>query len=140
MGWHFSAIGQIADTSAVKAARHFAEEKQVADRQTIWPKKLYGPILLVDPKSKMAWANQPDSLSVLKPVGNNVYAGVLPSNLIIASTAIDWEGKRWSVIVWPLPADHDMRLALMSHELFHRIQPSLGLPMNDPAASHPRQL
>jgi len=127
--WLCTALAQTADTSAAKAAQYFAEAKQAADNQTLWPKKLYGPMLLVEPESRRTWANEPDSLGLLKPV-EGIYTGVLPADIIIANTAISWEGKTWSVIQWPLPANREDRLNLMTHELFHRIQRSLGLPPN----------
>ena len=126
---------QVADPANATAARYFKEAQQAAQNQTIWNKPLYGPTLFVDPQSRMAWANIPDDKGVLKPE-DGIYKGTLPSDIIIANTAIAWQSKKWSVILWPLPQNHDERLNLVMHESFHRIQAYLGLPERSPTINH----
>jgi hypothetical protein len=92
-------------------------------------------MLFVDPESRMTWSNMPDSAGILKPVGG-IYKGVLPKEVMIANTAIEWQGEKWSVILWPLPANRDDRVNLMMHESFHRIQDKMGLPERSPTADH----
>jgi len=123
------------DTVSVVAAQYFKEAQRAAKNQTTWNKALYGPTLFVNPQSRMVWANMPDTQGVLKPDGN-VYKGILPNDIIIANTAINWQGKKWSVILWPLPQNHDERLNLVMHESFHRIQGDLGLRDNSPTINH----
>jgi hypothetical protein len=53
----------------------------------------------------------------------------LPANVNVSNTALEWSGVRWTQMVWPLPSDERQRKTLMSHELFHRIQPRLNLPV-----------
>jgi len=50
----------------------------------------------------------------------------LPNEIIIANTAFDWNGKRWTMVMLPLPSDYNERLNLLTHELFHGIQPKIG--------------
>jgi hypothetical protein len=128
-------LAQVTDPVTVSAARYFKEAQQAAKNQAIWNKPLYGPTLFVNPQSRMAWANMPDDQGVLKPDGE-VYKGTLPNDIIIANTAINWQGKKWSVIQWPLPQNHDERLNLVMHESFHRIQHDLGLPDRSPTINH----
>jgi hypothetical protein len=54
-----------------------------------------------------------------------------------ANAAVEWGTGRWSTFVWQaMPADPRERGRLMMHELFHRIQPHLGLPLRDGDTSH----
>lgn len=131
----FCCQAQTIDTIAVAAAKYFKEAQRAAKNQTIWNKPLYGPTLFVNPQSRMVWANMPDTQGVLKPDGG-VYKGKLPDDIIIANTAINWQGKKWSVILWPLPQNQDERLNLVMHESFHRIQADLGLRDNSPTIHH----
>jgi hypothetical protein len=40
------------------------------------------------------------------------------------------------MIIWPLPSDKALRDQLMVHELFHRVQDKIGLPVSDPLNAH----
>jgi len=119
------------DTTARLAAAYFKELKLAVQDQHIWKEPVYGPMLLVFPESHLAYANEPDSAGILKPV-DGVYKGSLPSSMIIGNTAVEWGGKTWSMVMWPPPADRDARLNLLAHESFHRIQKRMGLPMRSP--------
>ena len=128
-------FAQTVDSTARQAATYFHEAEQAGAKQTAWPRKLYGPMLFVDNSTHTAWANMPDTGGILKQDGE-IYKGTLPKSMIIANTSVDWGGKRWSMIRWPLPADHDDRLSLVLHESFHRIQDDLNLPAHSPTADH----
>jgi hypothetical protein len=65
-----------------------------------------------------------------------VYRGGLPASINPANTAVTLGGRRWTMVVWPLPADPAARRQVLAHELWHRIQDSLGLPMNNPSNGH----
>lgn len=77
----------------------------------------------------------PDNGGLLKPDGG-IYTGQLPASVMIANTAIDWGGRKWSVMLWPLPGDNQYQLNLILHESFHRVQQQLGLPANSPTIGH----
>jgi hypothetical protein len=130
-----SLYAQTPDTTAVRATAYFHEAEQASAGQKIWPLKLYGPMMFVDGNTRTAWANMPDSTGVLKPDGE-VYKGVLPNSVIIANTSVKWGGREWSMILWPLPVNHDERLNLVMHESFHRIQEPLKMPQHSPTADH----
>jgi hypothetical protein len=126
---------QIMDTASQTAASYFKEAAEASQGQQVWRERIYGPMLFVDPQSRVTYGNMPDSAGLLKPVGG-IYKGILPMEVIIANTSIFWQGRRWSVILWPLPGDHDSRLELLMHESFHRIQEKLGLPERSPTVDH----
>jgi hypothetical protein len=49
------------------------------------------------------------------------------------NTSIHWGQQNWSMILLPLPNDTFVRISLLAHESFHRIQPDLGLSASDEA-------
>jgi hypothetical protein len=88
-------------------------------------------MLLVVPATRQVIANQADAQGKLH-AEDGVFLGQLPPEENIANTALDWAGVRWSEMLWPLPQDAARRRVLMTHEAFHRIQDSLGLPASNP--------
>jgi len=87
-------------------------------------------VLLVDPSDGGAVANQADAGGVLQASGP-VFAGKLPDSAIVANSSITWSGTLWTEMIWPLPEDEAWRHVMLAHELFHRIQPDLGLARGD---------
>ncbi|SHL79780.1 hypothetical protein SAMN05444266_10525 [Chitinophaga jiangningensis] len=129
-------LAQSADTAAFQAAGYFREAAAASNNQSVWPLPLYGPMILVDPKSRVAYANVPDSAGIFIKTGEGVYKGKLPQEIIIANTAITWQNRLWTLVLSPLPTDKDDRLDLMLHECFHRIQRQLNLRDNSPTVDH----
>ena len=102
----------------------------------LWAHQLYGPILLVDKNTRTIFANMPDNKGILKKKGK-IYVGILPKEINISNTARNWNGKRWAMVILPLPKDYNERLNLLTHELFHRIQPELGFKnFNNKSGNH----
>ncbi|WP_370086429.1 hypothetical protein [Ekhidna sp.] len=95
------------------------------DNSQFWGHELYGPILFVNPDTREVIANQNNSTGSFTKIGN-VFKGTLPSEVNIANTATNWEGERWTMVMTPLPEDVNIRNNLIIHELFHRIQSSIG--------------
>lgn len=95
--------------------------------QALWGATSCGPLLIVDPDTRIAVANEADAGGVLRPWAGGLFAGTLPPDLVLANTALDFGGKRWAVVLLPLPDDPARRAVLLAHEAFHRIQPQLGL-------------
>jgi len=91
----------------------------------LWNHTLYGSLLFINQKDRIIIANEPDTKGFLQKDGN-VYTGILPKEINIANTDFDWNGKRWSMVMLPLPKDYNERQNLIIHELFHRIQPVIG--------------
>lgn len=110
------------------AAMIFAEAKAICarDHAALWGRELCGPILLVDPMDRAVIANQADADGVLKAAGAN-FAGVLPDAIIVANTPTQWSGVRWTQLTWPMTFETMNRHVTLAHEMFHRIQPALGL-------------
>ena len=121
----------------VRAQAIFQEAARLCGRDggALWHHSLCGPILLVDWTDNTAVANQADPQGVLKPSGP-VFAGTLPPDIVIANTPIEWAGKRWTEMIWPLPDDVAHRHVMVSHELFHRAQIELGMLQRDGGNLH----
>lgn len=119
------------------ARSYFNTFAQIGDSAAggLWGVPLYGPILLVDRRTRFVVANHADSLGLLTE-SSGIWTGTLPAEQNIANTAVEWSGLRWSMVIWPLPADVYQRQKLVFHELFHRIQPELGLSLGDPTNAH----
>ncbi len=120
-----------------EAEAAFEEARQIsaADKGRTWGISLYGPIIFADPVTNRAIANEPDPHGTLKKTGS-VYEGKLPESIPVENTAIEWEGKRWTMVRWPLPQNKLSRDRLLAHEMFHRIEPSLGVPVRDAVNGH----
>jgi hypothetical protein len=117
--------GEVMDSKL--AERYFQEAKWISDDDSgkLWGKTLYGPMVFVDPKTRELIANEKPGSAGFVAKGS-VYSGRLPAQFGIANYAFNWEGKRWTMVMWPLPTNRAERSTLMMHELYHRIQPELG--------------
>ncbi len=115
---------------------NFNEIKIAADKhKRLWGKDLYGPMLLVNPDTRQIFANFSDSTGILKQNGK-IYSGILPAEINIANTAVNWNGRRWAMIMLPLPINKQDRINLLAHELFHVSQPLLGFQLFNAENNH----
>ncbi|HTT99195.1 MAG TPA: hypothetical protein VMF58_14185 [Rhizomicrobium sp.] len=135
-GAAFALLGAVAHADPMTTAQakaYFADAKAVSDAEggRLWGQRLYGAMLLVDPETRIAIANEPDAQGVLHAT-DGVYVGKLPDDVIISNTPTDWEGKRWTMLMgFTIPDDTVSRHITFAHEMFHRIQPSLHLMAQD---------
>lgn len=124
-------------SSPIPPVQIFNEARQVwaAEGGRTWGRSLAGPLLLVDPDSRKVWASEADGENQLRRQDGH-FEGVLPKNVGVANTATEWAGKRWSMVLLPLPEKGIERRVLLLHESWHRIQPSLGLDVQDLPNGH----
>ncbi|PZO03147.1 MAG: hypothetical protein DCF29_12425 [Alphaproteobacteria bacterium] len=107
-----------------------------ADDETLWGVDLCSaPLLLVDPTTRKLYALRRGDSDALQPDGD-LFTGVLPRDVNIANTAVDWDGVRWAMVMLPLPENPLCRRALLMHESWHGIQARLGLPLSSPTPEH----
>jgi hypothetical protein len=121
-----------------RARAYFAEDKAVSDKDGggLWGLPLYGATFFVDPEARFVVANQPDPEGVLHADGD-LYVGTLPPSVIVSNAPVEWEGKRWTMLMWPyIPEDTNVRRVMFAHESFHRIQPALHLAAPDTPGLH----
>ena len=117
-----------AQIDQARAARYFDEAETLCEREggRLWGVSLCGPMVFADAATNTVATNQPP------PVGNR------PALLGIVNAPIDWAGAPWSAYVWAMLPDDDAqaRGRLLIHELFHRVQPELGLAAMGPTNDH----
>ena len=123
------------DGTAAAEALQEAEATCRGDGGALWGVSLCGPVLLVDPATRQIWTNQPAKTVQLARSGE-VFTGRVPDEINIANTAADWAGVKWTMIMLPLPEEKTRRVALMAHEMWHRIQDELGFPASAAANHH----
>lgn len=117
----------------LKLAGEYFEDAQTAsqrDHGALWGVELGGPILFVDPETRVVVANQSDAEGKLEH-RDAVYIGKLPDAVGVANTATQWAGVGWTMVMWPLPEFRQPRVRLLMHECFHRVQSQIGLPATD---------
>ncbi len=119
------------------AAQYFEEARQIVtrDASTLWGKPLTSPLIFADPRTRMVVASERDAQGALEPQGT-VFVGKLPDDVAIANYALEWSGTHWTMVRWPLPENRYTRQRLLAHEMFHRLQPALGIPASDVANGH----
>lgn len=121
-----AADAQTSQISADSVSLYFSQVKEATQKYAdLWDRDIYGPILLVDPETRQVYANVADEEGFLSP-GNDIYTGTLPKEITIANTDIPWNGKHWAMVKLPLPLHRYDRVDLITHELFHAAQSSLG--------------
>ncbi len=128
--WASPAIAQDGPTAA-------AELNQMchADARALWGVSLCGPLMIADPASRTVWASESDHQGLLRPQDGG-WVGVLPADVAIANTALDWAGLRWAMVIAPLPEDAQERRVLLAHEAWHRVQGDLGFFAQDFPNAH----
>jgi hypothetical protein len=106
-----------------------------ADRAVLWGADLCGPLIVVDPATREAWASQPDQANTFL-FSRSGWTGQLPAGVAVANASVTWDGVRWIMLMAPLPEDVTERRVLIAHEAWHRAQDSLGLTARAAEAPH----
>src|SRR5215831_13052206 len=112
-----------------RAEAYFKEAATICQRDggRLWSVSLCGPMVFADARTRTLATNQP------RPTGEQ------PRSLGFANVPIEWGGSRWAAYMWDFTTslpDARARGELMLHELFHRIQPNLGLITNGGQNAH----
>lgn len=115
-----------------------AVESATLHYSSLWNRDLKAPLLLVDPQNRSVFANSPDFQGILHAC-ENIYTGTLPPDVVLANTATEWAGRRWAMVLLPLPDTFADCIRLVTHELFHVHQPALGFDLSNPDNPHLNQ-
>ncbi len=122
-----TALFLLAVASHAQARAYFAEDKAVTDKDAgrIWGTRPYGATFFVDPETRFIVANEPDRDGVSHADGD-LSVGTLSQSVIVSNAPVRWEGKRWTMLMWPyIPDAANVRRIMFAHGSFHRIQPGL---------------
>lgn len=121
-----------AQVDPARATAWFAEADSLCRRDggRLWGVSLCGPMVIADR------ATQTRATSVPAP------EGPVPPLVGLVNAPVQWGGQTWAAYVWSqLPGiDALARGRLLVHELFHRVQPGLGMFQLQPASDHLDQL
>jgi len=79
-----------------------------------WGINIYSPVIGIDSLRNII-SNEQDAPEVY------------PSDMPVANSTTEIDGKRWTMVSWPLSGDVQSRNILLIHEMFHYRQPELGL-------------
>lgn len=110
-------------TSDVSIFEH-VEKLCNKDNGKLWGVNLYSPVLGVDSLRNIV-SNVPDAPKTF------------PTDKPVANSTTELDGKRWTMILWPLSGDQMHQSIILVHEMFHYRQPELGLWQDkDPNNSH----
>jgi hypothetical protein len=120
---------QSPDSTAAAAVRDY-QTACAAEGGHHWGRSLCGPIILVDPRTRDAVASDSPPGGRFTRSGT-LWQGQIPEGIPRANTGFDWAEQRWAMVLLPVPGDRYLRLQLLVHESFHRIQPALGLEGRD---------
>lgn len=118
------------DADRRRAERYLAEAAALCTRDggRLWGVSLCGPIAIVDATTRAIATNEPPP------------DAARPAAFGFANAAVEWGGRRWTTVMWQqLVYAEEHRVGagyLLVHELFHRVQPQLGLLLPDPANDH----
>ena len=115
----------------------FNEARTLCERDdgALWGQSLCGPIMIVDPSDRAVIANQADPGGVLV-AKDGVFTGTLPPTAMLANTRVEWSGTAWTQLLWPMPLEPAVLRVFLVHEMFHRIQPGLGLSRGEAGNRH----
>src|SRR5687768_12268813 len=107
-----------AQVDQARAEQYFKEAQTLCERDgsRLWGVSLCGPMVIADAATGTIATSQP------APAGDR------PRTLGFVNAPVEWGGITWSAYVWQMiPKDQGERGRLFMHELFHCIQPRLGL-------------
>jgi hypothetical protein len=110
-----------------RAKTYFAEADELCAREggRLWGVSLCGPMVFADAATRTIATNRQEP------------EAPRPAVLGMANAALRWGTERWSTFIWQhIPAERQARMRLFMHELFHRIQPELGLLLPDAPNDH----
>lgn len=129
-------IAQVPQNSSDSMAMYFSEVKQATEEHAVlWGKDIYGPVMCVDPLTREMFTNEADEEGFLTPV-NEVFKGILPKTVTIANTDLTWNGTHWAMVKLPLPSNRYDRVEIITHELFHVAQSTLGFDFRREENNH----
>jgi len=118
----------LAQVDQQRAQEFFKEAQALCERDggRLWGVSLCGPMVIADRRTQTLATSQPAP------------DGARPPVLGLVNAPVQWGGERWSAFFWDFviaqtPRD---RGVLFVHELFHRIQPQLGLVAPSHANEH----
>ncbi len=118
------------DKDYVIANNYFKEVDSICDidQGKLWGINLKGPIMFVYSDTRKIIANQEDNKGKLTKK-KDVYIGTLPDSINIANTSFNWNGQKWTMVMWDTLLYNNKYLLnkLLIHESWHRVEDKIGI-------------
>lgn len=125
------AAAQAPDPGVVARANAF----RAADGGRLWGARLDTIPWAFVAGQRMYLTADPHQTGYVRDSGG-FWQGPLPPGVTAANTSVDWAGRRWAMVLLPLPDDSLDAARLLIHETWHVVQPHvLPLPRYDQAAA-----
>jgi hypothetical protein len=125
-----TSLGRVAEAQVDRnrAEEYFKEVQALCERDggRLWGVSLCGPMVIGDMRTRTFATSQPAPDAPRPPLVGLVNAPV------------EWSGATWGAYIWDFAVNETPRgrNELMLHELFHRVQPQLGLAGLAPSNEH----
>jgi hypothetical protein len=118
----------LAQVDQQRAHEFFKEAQALCEKDggRLWGVSLCGPMVFADRRTQTVATNQPAP------------DGARPPILGLVNAPVQWGGERWTAFMWDFVVAQTPRnrQVLFLHELFHRVQPQLGLMAPSHANEH----
>jgi hypothetical protein len=118
----------VAQVDQQRAQKFFKEAQVLCERDggRLWGVSVCGPMVIGDRRTQTFATSEP------APEGDR------PALLGIVNAPIEWGGATWAAYVWDDASNRTPRVRneLLLHELFHIVQPQLGLKVPARATEH----
>ena len=122
------ALPAMAQVDRQRAEAYFKEVQALCERDggRLWGVPLCGPMVIADLRTQTFATSQPAPEEVR------------PRLLGLVNAPVEWGGATWGAYVWDfvINATPQGRMELLLHELFHGVQPRLGLTVPALASEH----
>lgn len=113
------ASAAVAQVDQQRAQEFFKEAQALCERDggRLWGVSLCGPMVIADRRTQTFATNHPAP------------AGARPPVFGLVNAPVQWGGETWTAFMWDFVVAQTPsgRQVLFLHELFHRVQPQLGL-------------
>ncbi|HEX2921264.1 MAG TPA: hypothetical protein VHO50_08880 [Bacteroidales bacterium] len=111
------------DFTAAKASAYFSKVEEICklDNGSMWGKNLYGPIMYVETETRRIYANQQDSMGLLKHK-DGIYTGLYPNELVIMNSPVVYGGTKYAMVNMRPDLDEKRVLGWTIHVLYHSFQ------------------
>jgi hypothetical protein len=118
----------VAQVDQQRAQEYFKEARSLCERDggRLWGVAVCAPMVIADRRTQTLATSQPPP------------EGALPRVLGVVNAPIQWGGATWGAYIWDDVANATPRhrMEIFLHELFHGVQPKLGLMAPGLATEH----
>ena len=122
------ALPTVAQVDQQRAQEYFKEAQALCERDggRLWGVSLCAPMVIGDMRTQTFATSQPAP------------EGARPPLIGLVNAPLEWGGMTWGAYIWDFAVNETRRgrNELLLHELFHGIQPRLGLTVPALAAEH----